>query len=751
MLRKLLHRLAGAGRGTTAAPAAVPHDARESADRLIAEGNRVEASGDLQRSYALYREAVDTAPRYARAHLNLGIGLEAIGETECAMEVYRAALALDPDEAFANYNLAKLLFSRGGHAEAERLLDRALRLRPDFPEAQVVLSRLFEARGDGAAAAAALESALKWRPDYFAAWLYYALVLRQLGRLAEAETALERALAIEPANPDASYQLALALQARGASGEAEPHLRRALASDPGRTDARAALFHLYQRQGQHAAAIEQLETALKLNPDWVDALFNYGLLLKNVRRLPEAESALRRAIAIDPQHAPAHRILGSVLLSQIRTEEALHVYEQACRRQPEDLDLASAALFALNFSESVTSDAMFAQHKAFGARLEALRPPRAAPFRNSREPARRLRIGYVSGDFCYHVVTLFILPLLERHDRSAYEIYCYSTGDTADEFTRRVAAAADVWRPAGELSEAQLAQTIERDGIDILVDLSGHSGISQLGVFARQPAPVQATWLGYLNTTGLTRMDYRICDRHTDPPGIAERYHTERLVRLPNSQWCYRPFVSVEGACRPPSAARGIVTYGSFNQGSKLSRSVRRLWAQILAQVPASRIIVLSVPEGRPQADLVQEFSNAGIAPARITLLPYLSLDDYYRRFDEVDIALDTMPYSGGTTTCDTLWMGVPVVTLAGSRPTSRSAASVLSTVGLDEWIAATPEDYVRLAVEHAADAPLLAELRQSLRRRMRDSALMDEPKFARDLEDAYRRMWQAWCESASG
>lgn len=747
MLRRLLSYLVDVRRAQVHAPERVSPTESDSVDRLIAEGNRVEATGDLQAACELYRRAVDAAPRYARAHLNLGIGLEAIGDAEHAMKAYRAALAIDPNDTYANYNLAKLLFSRGLHSEVERLLHCALRQRPDFPEAHVVLSQLFEVRGNLNAAAVALESALKYRPDYFGAWFCYGSALRQLGRLAEAETALQRALAIDPENADANYQLAAMLQARSAPKDVEPYLLRVLARDPGRTDARAALFHLYRREGNATAAIAQLEAALRLNPDWADALFNYGLLLKNARRLTEAESALRHLIAIDPGYAQAYRILGGVLLSQIKTDEALQMYEMARNRHPENLDLASAELFALNFSEDITSDTMFARHKAFGTRLEALHPPRALRHRNPPDPTRPLTVGYVSGDFSYHVVTLFMLPLLERHDRSCFEIYCYSTGDATDDFTRRVAALADVWRPVAEMSEAELAEAVEGDGIDILVDLSGHSGISQLGVFARQPAPVQATWLGYLNTTGLTRVDYRICDRHTDPPGIAERCHTERLVRLPNSQWCYRPFVSVEGVRLPPSRANGFVTFGSFNQASKLSRSVRRLWAQILEKVPDSRLVALSVSEGPAQEELLREFSNAGIARARITLLPYLSLDNYYRQFEAVDVALDTTPYSGATTTCDTLWMGVPVVTLAGDRPTSRSAASVLSTVGLREWIAVTPEEYVRLAVKLATDVPLLADLRQNLRRRMRDSALMDEPQFARELEDAYRRMWRAWCE----
>jgi predicted O-linked N-acetylglucosamine transferase (SPINDLY family) len=342
-----------------------------------------------------------------------------------------------------------------------------------------------------------------------------------------------------------------------------------------------------------------------------------------------------------------------------------------------------------------------------------------------------------------------MIPVVERHDRSVIEVYCYSTGSRVDDYTRQLSARADVWRDVSRLPASGLADVINRDGIDILVDLGGHSGIPQLAVFAQQPAPVQATWLGYLNTTGMTRIHYRVSDRHADPPGLTEPYHTETLARLPHSQWCFRPFTSVACAEMPPSVHNGHVTFGSFNQALKLSRAARRLWAEILQRVPGSRLVVLGVAEGRARDDLVADLAGAGGERARITVLPYVSLLDYYNWFNAVDIALDTAPYSGGTTTCDALWMGVPVVTIPGVRPSSRSTASILSTAGLPEWIASSPEDYVRLAVEYARDEARLAGLRKSLRDRLRQSALMNEKRFAEDLEDLYRKMWRAWCNGA--
>lgn len=747
-MQRLWDRLARFGRALSPG-AAAPSATLEAADRLIVEGNQAEREGRLREACESYRRAVDTAPRYAKAHLNLGIGLEALGEAESAIGAYSAALALDPADPYAPYNLGKLLFTRGALPQADRLLKEAVRLLPEFPEARTVLAGVLQAQGQLGAAASEFAVALRLRPDDFGALYRYADLLRRLDRLDEAQAALKRALAIRPDNVDANYALATLLMARGEMRQAEPHLRAALAHRPDFIEARAVLFQVLDARGDLAGAAAELEVVLQLRPEWADALYNYGCVLKKLMRLTDAENAFRRALAADPGHFRAYRMLGSVLLGQCRTDEALALYRAARERCPDDFDLESAELFALNSSEQVAEEELFARHAAFGSRIERAYPPRFQPFRNVKDPERRLRIGYVSGDFRYHVVTLFTLPLVERHDRSAVEVYCYSTGGKVDEYTRQLSARADVWREVSSLSVSGLADAINRDSIDILVDLGGHSGIPQLAVFAQQPAPVQATWLGYLNTTGMTRIHYRISDRHADPPGLTEQYHTETLVRLPHSQWCYRPFLSVACAETPPCMRNGYVTFGSFNQALKISRAARRQWAEILRQLPSSRLMILGVADGRTRDELLADIAGAGRERARITILPYVSLQDYYNWLNAVDIALDTVPYSGGTTSCDALWMGVPVVTAPGTRPSSRSTASILSTAGLREWIASGPEDYVRLAVECSRDEARLAALRKSLRDRLRQSPLMDEQRFVQDVEEAYRRMWRDWCRAA--
>jgi predicted O-linked N-acetylglucosamine transferase (SPINDLY family) len=685
--------------------------AQRRADALIADGNRAETEGRLAEACELYRQAVRRAPRYAKAYLNLGAALEASGNIPAAIASYETARERDPANPYANYNLGRLQHASGALAQAEQLLGEALRLRPQFPEARVVLAAVLETSGRAGPAVLQLEAALRERPQDFGALFRYAALLRMLGRLEEAQAALQRALGVDPQS----------------------------------VEARAALADLLFERGNLGGAARELEALLEGRPDWADAHYNYGCVLTKLMRVSEAESALRRAVALDPRHAGAYRMLGSVLLGQSRIADALELYRSARALCPDDLDLQSAELFALNASESISDEALFRRHADFGARLERAHPARFA-LRNTRDPERPLRVGYVSGDFGYHVMTLFSLPLIERHDRASCQVFCYSTSKRTDEFTRRVSALADAWRPVAPLSQAQLAEAIHADGIDILVDLGGHTGIPHLAAFAQRPAPVQVAWLGYLNTTGMTRMHFRITDHEADPPGLTDALHTEKLLRLPHCQWCYRSFLPETAVGPSPFARNGYLTFGSFNQAVKLSPTSRALWAELLRRLPEARLAVLGVPKGRAQDELLRDLTARGASAGRITLVPYVSLQDYFGWLGGVDLALDTTPYSGGTTTCDALWMGVPVITAPGTRPCSRSAASIMASVGLTDWIAAGPDEYLQRAADFAQRPQALAELRASLRERMRSSPLMDEQGFTRSFERVYRDLWRRWC-----
>ena len=708
MLRALLKRLAPfRPKPGPSAGALAPE-----ADRLIAAGRQAEDAGDLRAACERYRQAIALAPEHPAAHLNLGIALEGLGDLAAAQRMYEAALAVDPGNAYANYNLGKLHFQIGAFAPAERHLRAALEHKADLAEAQLVLAAVLEARGDLEGAVAAFEVATRQRPQDFGGWFRYAVLLLKLGRDADAESALQRALQLDPASADAHGTLA----------------------------------DLYQSRGDFAAAARHLAKVIEQRPDWPDALFHYAHALMRLQRFDDARSALVRASTLDPDREHFYEAQVDLLQRGGRIQEALALCRTRRQRAPDAVAYETSELFTLNFDDTVSAEAVFAQHKAFGERLEKAVAPRFLPFRREPDPDRRLRIGYV-GEFYLHPVARFMIPLLEQHDRSRFAVHCYSVGTIADSFTRRVEAASEVWHDAKSMTDSELADVVDRECIDVLVDLSGHSGASRLAVFAERPAPVQATWLGNPNTTGLTRIQYRISDSVCDPPGLTERLHTEELVRLPHAQWCYRPFVAVEVG----NEARGAgVTFGSFTQIAKLTPQTRSLWSTVLREVPDARLLVAGVPEDGVREELLDALARDGVDRSRVALRPFMSLQDYMRTFNEVDIALDPAPYSGGTTTCDALWMGVPVLTLPGVRPASRSAASILTAVGLEDWIAASPEDYVRRAARFASGGAVAA-LRRSLRERMRASPLMQEARFARDIEQAYRTMWHRWCSGERG
>jgi len=626
---------------------------------------------------------------------------------------------------------------------------------PDIEAANRLIAegRRAENEGDPVKACERYREAVARAPKHPSAHLNLGVGLEAAGDEEGAQGCYERVLAIDPGNAYASYNLGKLHYQRQAFPQAERCLHAALERKPEFPEAYVVLSNIHDARGEYGKAASALEIALRQRPDYAGAWYNYATTLVKLDRLGEAEDAVRRAIRFDPGLFSAYTFLGDLLRNDARLEEAVEMFNRARTLAGGGVACAQAELHALNYFDGISDEALFQKHLEVGRQIEIAYPARFPSFGNSRDPEKRLRIGYVSRDFFRHPVSWFLVPVLERHDRSRFAVHCYATGPRSDDVTAQVRGLADRWLDASKMSYSDLAESIHRDEVDILVDLLGHAGSSDLAVFAQRPAPVQVTWLGYLNTTGLSRMQYRLCDAVSDPPGVAERVHTEALARLPHSQWCYRPYremeLSKEHATTPPCLRNGFVTFGSFNHRVKLSPPVLSLWAQILLRLPDAHLVIMGVPAGPAQDRLLGQFTQRGIAAARIRLVAPVAMNDYFPWFDRVDLALDSTPYSGGTTTCDTLWMGVPVVTLAGRRSVSRSAASMLTTLGLADWIAHTPEDYVRLAVKFAGDQALLADLRASLRRRMRESPLMDELRFTRDLEALYRTMWRNWCETS--
>jgi predicted O-linked N-acetylglucosamine transferase (SPINDLY family) len=633
----------------------------------------------------------------------------------------------------------------GQLAQAEQLYRQVLGVDPGNAEALHLLGVIASQVGRPEVAVEFIGKAISIQPDNEAYRNNLANALKAAGRLAEAEQNYRDALALKPAYADAHANLGILLQAQGRLNEAESSYRNALAVKPDYPEMQNNLGTALLDLGRLDEAEHCFRQALEGRPAYAEAHVNLGQALRSQGRLAEAEQNIRAALALNPELAVAHNYLANVLRSLGRLEEAEASYRRALALKPDDAETHSNLVFLLNYIPGRRPAQIFHEHRKFAQRFCRFADPE--PHANAARPARQLRIGYVSADLRDHAVAFFIEPVLANHDRKGFEVFCYYNLARADAVTERLRTLVDHWRDVAACDDETLARLIRSDAIDILVDLSGHTGHSRLTVFGRKPAPVQAAWLGYLNSTGLEAMDYRITDANATPRGPLDAFHSEKLVRLPGSQWCYRAPLNSPDVAPPPCLASGIVTFASFTNPAKIGEPNIKLWSRLLALVPKSRLLVVGATLTSIPEEFVKRFTRQGIAPERLQLMGAKPFPEYLALHREADVILDTNPYSGGTTTCHALWMGVPVVTLAGETATSRGGASLLNAVGLRELVAETPKQYVDFAAALAADPKRLARVRAGLRKRMAASPLMDEVRFTRNLEKAYRAMWRAWCD----
>jgi predicted O-linked N-acetylglucosamine transferase (SPINDLY family) len=481
-------------------------------------------------------------------------------------------------------------------------------------------------------------------------------------------------------------------------------------------------------------------------------LNNLGAAWNELGKRDDAVTCFHRALALEPTLAVAHSNLGVALQALGRLDESIAAHRRAVELEPDNAGSHSNLLYALNYPADQNVEAVFAEHLAWGTRhadpLTAQSPPHSPP-RTAEH--RRLRVGYVSPHFHAHAVNFFSEPILASHDHQRYEVFCYSDVKLPDDTTARLRGYADQWRDCHQLTDEQLSQQIRQDRIDILVDLTGHiSGGKRMLVFARKPAPIQVTYIGYQNTTGMRAMDYRLTDDYADPPGTTERLHTERLVRLPRTFFCYLPSSDAPSVVDLPARASGAITFGSVNNFTKVTPDVLATWSTILQRVPNSRLVILADMVDSLRNHILKTMAGHGIAPARIELVNRAPREAYLQLINRLDIALDPFPFNGHTTTCDCLWQGVPVVTLSGTTYVSRFGGSGLATLGLHDWITTSREQYIEVAAAKALDVGALATLRATLRPRMAASPLLEFQAFTRNLETAYRQMWEQWCQKAA-
>jgi protein O-GlcNAc transferase len=671
-----------------------------------------------------------------------------VGSLKEAERFYRQILAADPHHADSLHLLGVVAYQVRRHDLAVELIGNAIAINSKEPVYHSNLGNAFRDQGKLEQAVACYRRALGLNPAYAEALCNLGNALKDQGKLAEAMSCYRRALVLKPGLAEIHNNLGNALKDQGKLDDAADCYRQALALKPNYAEAHNNLGNALRDKGQQDEAIAAFEQALAFRPDLAEAHCNLGNVLRDQGKLEAAVACCRQALVLKPGYAEAYSSLGNALRDQGKLDEALAYFRQALFLKPDDAEAHSNLLFCLNYDCGVSNEEIFKESVLWNKRHALCHRPQVATYKNDCSAGRRLRIGYVSPDLRAHSVAYFFEPLLQGHDRQAVEVFCYAEVMRPDTVTARLQGLSDHWRVTVGMSDDELAAHIRADGIDILIDLAGHTAHNRLGVFARKPAPVQATWLGYPNSTGLDVIDYRLVDAVTDPNGEADTCASETLLRLPGGFLCYGGPAGMPEPADPPCLTAGTVTFGSFNNPAKVSTATFDAWARLLSRLPEARLLLKgrSFSDAATCARFMTLLAERGVAPERVELVAWVPNNaSHLALYRRIDIALDPFPYNGTTTTCEALWMGVPVVTLCGDRHAGRVGASLLSHSGLTDWIACTVEDYVAIAVALAGNPDRLRELRHSLRPRLSASPLRDGKAFAGQIEAALRIMWQRW------
>jgi protein O-GlcNAc transferase len=667
--------------------------------------------GRPEDAVASYRQAITLQPDYAEAHFSLGIAFQNRGRMSDAAACYREAIAIRPDYAGAHNNLGHILQIQNRPDEAIRHCLDALALDPDFVEAYCNMGNAFQAQG----------------------------------KLEEAVECHRRTIVLRPGYAEGHSNLGNVLRSQGRLDEAIAHLRAAVALKPDFAEAYCNMGNALQAQGKLDEAIEVYRQAIVLKPDLVEAQNNLAAVLIRLGRMDEAILYCRQALALAPDYAEARHNLGNAFKDQGLLDDAIKNYREALRLKPEYADAQSGLLFCLNYHPDMSAEEIFRAYQEYDS--QQCQPLKSAwrAHDNDRNPDRRLRVGYVSPDFRQHSVRLFLEPLLANHDKAQVEVYAYAELFVEDEMSLRYKSYADHWVPTKGMSDEALAERVRRDGIDILVELAGHTADNRLLTFARKPAPVSVSWLGYGYTTGLSAIDYYLTDEACAPLG-SEALFAEQPWRIATPAYVYRPASGMGEVGDLPALRRGHITFGTLTRSVRINHRTIRVWSELLKAVPNSLLVIDSFhfKESEMRERLAARFAQHGIERERLEIGFNSPPWDVLRG---TDIGLDCFPHNSGTTLFETLYMGVPYITLAGRPSVGRLGSSILHGVGHPEWIAENEDEYIARAAELAGEIPRLARVRTALRDEMRACPLMDEPGFARKVEGAYRGMWKAWCE----
>ena len=661
---------------------------------------------------AVLRKTVELAPGDAQAHGNLGNALQAAGKFDAAMDSYLRALEIDPAFAEAHNNLGSVLQRQGRLEEARDNYRKAIDIKADYTKALFNLGNVLKDLKEYAEAADSYRAASALQPEDAEIQNSLGNALRLDLQYDDAIACYEKATLLKPDYSDAHYNLGTTLIAAHRNVEAVASLRHALEMEPDNEELHFYLGNALRNTGKPDEAIASFRHALTLREHFIAAEINLCAMLQTHGPLDEAIASGYRARNFNPDHPSGH----------------------------------TGLLFCLSHSADISAAELFAEHRKFGQHFELADLANWPRHGNYKDPGRQLRVGFVSGDFNQHVVANFVVPVISNLAKSPHlSLYGYYNNTLDDVTTTRLRGYLTHWTDIVKMSDREAADAIREDEIDILIDLSGHTAFNRMLVFALKPAPIQASWIGYPGTTGLRAMDYYIADRYFTPPQVVGEYMTEKLALLP-ACLPFLPSALSPKLEKAPALSNGYLTFGSFNRLSKLNRKVIARWASLLHALPTARMLLAAMQKDSDSDTLKQWFTEEGISLDRLDFHQRMGLDKFLALHHQIDVSLDTFPYTGGTTTMHALWMGVPTLTLAGDTVASRAGACILEHVGLGSFIATDDEDFVRKGTFLSNNIVQLAALRATMRQRLEASAIGKPALIADGLEQALRSMWQRWC-----
>ncbi|WP_460430733.1 tetratricopeptide repeat protein [Aquaspirillum soli] len=697
-------------------------------------------SGDAALLLERTNELAQAYPQHSFPYEFMGLAYEMLGEIGQAIETLQKAAYLAPQDPEIQTNLGNLVMKTGDLAEAESHYKKAIRIKPSLFQAHNSLGLLLSYRSDFEMAEKHFKKALQIKPNYISAMINLGECLRLQKKYHEAEDITQKAINLEPNVAESYHNLGHILQAQGRNEEAELFYKKSLSISPNLIESHCNMAAIFNAKGNYQLGFHHAKEAISLNPEYIDAYNNLGIALKGLNNLDEAQSIFEHILEKNPGSDVTLNNIGNVYHQKGEIKKAIQYFQRAVHSKIYNTEAYSNLLLCYNFVDRGET-----LHHAieYGEWLKR-HTKNSYSNKHQNHNHEKLKVGFVSADFREHSVSKFLGFMSEIKQNNEFELFAYYNHSIEDDTTHQLRKYFDSWNNIFAKSDEEAAELIYQQEIDILIDLSGHTAGNRLPVFSYKPAPLQITWLGYFATTGIEEIDYILVDQ----TGVPEEYQfqfAEQVQYLPHTRLCFNTLNEAPKVSNLPALEKNQFTFGCFQHLSKTNDEVFSLWRDILNQVPHSslRWQAMQFADETVKESTLQKLEAQGISRTRIHLLPATSYQDYLQAHAEVDVLLDTFPYTGGTTTCEALWMGVPTITLAGETLLSRQGASLLTAAGLESYVTNTKEEYVALACSVASRLEALSLLRQNLREQVTHSALFNQTQFAKDFSQTITTLWQ--------